>query len=93
MGSSRKIHPGQQIHGSFFLGDKPYTPKARPLTGGDAFWETLRSKKLHSDWVELELGEKTRLVVDRLCAGDRDAKESLDKIATSSEHFSFVLSQ
>jgi len=83
LGSSRKIHPGQKIHGSFFLGDMPYTPKARPLEADIGFWETLRSEKFESDWVELELLDKTRVIGERFCAGDPDAIYSLQKIATS----------
>jgi len=85
LGSSRKIHAGQKIHGSFFLGDMPYTPKARPLGDDTGFWETLRSKRVSSDLVELELHEKTRLVVESFNDQCADAEDSLQKIATSSK--------
>ena len=91
LGSSRKFHPGQKIHGSFFLGDIPYTPKARPLGDDIGFWETLRSKRFSSDLVELELYEKTGLVVESFNDKRADAVDSLQKIATSSKLFSLFL--
>jgi len=94
LGASRKIHPGQKIHGSFFLGDIPYTPKARPFEDDVEFWETLRSKRFSSDLVELELYEKTRLVMESFNDEPAYAVDSLHRIATSSKPpFPFFLSQ
>ena len=93
LGGSRKIHSGQKIHGSFFLGDVPYTPKARPLEDDIVFWETLRSKRFSSDLVELELHEKIRLVMESFNDEPVYAVDSLQKIATSSRPlflFSFL---
>ncbi|PPQ70201.1 hypothetical protein CVT25_011552 [Psilocybe cyanescens] len=57
LGSSRKIHPGQKIHSSFILADKPvYTPKARPLSDETDFWSKFRNDdKVSANWLERDL--------------------------------------
>jgi len=68
LGSSRKIHPGQKIHGSLILSDKTrgeYIPKARPLDGDPTFWEKARTKGL-GDWLERDLYEQTHALLQRL---------------------------
>jgi hypothetical protein len=63
LGSSRKIHRGQKIHGSLVLSDnKNYTPKACPLYDGPSFWKDARTKGL-GDRLELDLYEYAQTLV------------------------------
>ena len=45
--------------------NKNYTPKARPLDDDPNFWENARENGL-GDWLELDLYEYTRTLVERL---------------------------
>ena len=67
LGSERKLHPSQKIHGSLLLAGKlmsEYTPKARPLDDDPSFWETARRKGL-GDWLELDLYDVVRAHVEK----------------------------
>ena len=72
LGSSRKIHANQKIHGSLLLADKlksDYTPKARPLDGDLLFWDKARSEGL-GDWLELDLYDLVRAHVEKFITKD-----------------------
>ena len=69
LGSSRKIHSGQKIHGSLTLSNNTnYTPKARPLDDNPNFWENARKNGL-GDWLERDLYEYTYTLVEKLVGG------------------------
>ena len=66
LGSSRKIHANQKIHGSLMLAGNlktGYTPKARPLDDNPSFWEKAREEGL-GDWLELDLYDAVRAHVE-----------------------------
>ena len=72
LGSSRKIHANQKIHGSLLLAGKlksEYTPKARPLDDNPLFWETARREGL-GDWLELDLYDLVRTHVEKFITED-----------------------
>ena len=72
LGSSRKIHANQKIHGSLLLADKlksDYTPKARPLDDDLLFWDTARREGL-GDWLELDLYDLVRAHVEKFITKD-----------------------
>jgi hypothetical protein len=65
-----------------------YTPKARPLKDDeDDFWGKLYQEGLGSKWLELDLYEYTKTIVESLVGnGDQViALETLHRIATSSK--------
>jgi hypothetical protein len=100
LGSSRIIRPGQKIHSSFLLSSKnEYTPKAHPLEDGDSFWKELRAaglgSKMAHQWLELDLYEYTKTVVDNLVGNFITRRQSvtletLHQIATSSKPGSII---
>ena len=85
LGSSRKIHDNQKIHGSLLLAGKlksEYTPKARPLDDDLSFWDTAREKGL-GHWLELDLDDAVRAHVERFIKDhDSTVWENLRQIAT-----------
>ncbi|KDR70482.1 hypothetical protein GALMADRAFT_76143, partial [Galerina marginata CBS 339.88] len=67
LGSSRKIHAGQKIHGSLVLSNKMgdgYTPKARPLGDDPSFWKEARAEGL-GDWLAADLYEFAQTLVEK----------------------------
>jgi hypothetical protein len=77
-------------------GKPKYTPKARhsPLKDGESdFWGKLYQEGLSSDWLELDLYEYTKTIVESL-AGNGDqviALETLHRIAISGKFTEFLL--
>ena len=72
LGSSRKIHPNQKIHGSLLLAGKlksEYTPKAHPLGGDSSFWERARTEGL-GNWLESDLYDVVRSHVENFITKD-----------------------
>ncbi|KDR71319.1 hypothetical protein GALMADRAFT_144010 [Galerina marginata CBS 339.88] len=69
VGSGRKLHAGQKIHGSFTLTDKTkkeYTPQARPLDDDPLFWEKVRDDKNRlGAWRAVDLYEYTQILVNK----------------------------
>ncbi|KDR70478.1 hypothetical protein GALMADRAFT_76068 [Galerina marginata CBS 339.88] len=67
LGSSRKIHAGQKIHGSLMLSNKmgkDYTPKARPLGDDPSFWAKAHAEGL-GDWLAADLYEFAQTLVEK----------------------------
>ncbi|EDR04371.1 uncharacterized protein LACBIDRAFT_304576 [Laccaria bicolor S238N-H82] len=67
LGSSRKIHANQKIHGSLLLAGNltpGYTPQARPLDDDLLFWERVREEGL-GNWLELDLFDAVRAHVEK----------------------------
>ena len=85
LGSSRKIHDKQKIHGSLLLAGKlksEYTPRARPLDDDLSFWDTARNEGL-GHWLELDLDDAVRAHVERFIKEDDSTVwENLRQIAT-----------
>ncbi|EDR04471.1 uncharacterized protein LACBIDRAFT_391675 [Laccaria bicolor S238N-H82] len=85
LGSRRKIHPNQKIHGSLLLAGKlksGYTPKARPLDDDASFWDTAREKGL-GNWLELDLFDAVRAHVEKfITEDDSSVWENLRHIGT-----------
>jgi len=91
-GAPRKIHPGQKIHSSLLLSDKPkYTPKACPLDEHPDFWEKGRTGL--GNWLEIDLYDHTQTLVKNLITeGPGNALQTLRQTAmwgTSPQLFRF----
>jgi len=84
LGSSRKIHVGQKIHGSLTLTDKSrYTPKARPPQNDPPFWDMVRKEGL-GEWRAVDLYEYTQTLVEKFVNdGDSTVWKFLRQTATS----------
>jgi len=84
LGSSRKIHVGQKIHGSLTLTDKTrYTPKARPPKNDPPFWDIVRKEGL-GEWQAVDLYEYTQTLVEKFVNdGDSTVWQILRQTATS----------
>ena len=74
LGSGRKIHANQKIHGSLLLAGnltREYTPRARPLYDDASFWERARQEGL-GDWLELDLYDAVRAHVENFITEDNN---------------------
>ena len=86
LGSGRKIHANQKIHGSLLLAGKlksEYTPKARLPDDNLSFWDTARKEGLRH-WLELDLNDAVRAHVGKFITDHHDSTvwENLRQIAT-----------
>ncbi|KDR76655.1 hypothetical protein GALMADRAFT_139557 [Galerina marginata CBS 339.88] len=88
LGSARKIHAGQKIHGSLTLSGKlgtEYTPKARPLDDDPAFWKRAQKEGL-GEWQAVDLYMFTETLVKKFAEkNDTTVWQTLRQTAKSGD--------